>query len=197
MRSQTPPYELIARITVGLICVGYLTHRIAPAFYPGALATVMAICVILIIACVGLELYVRIGQAKAGNLFLIRNATFYTGILILVLVISNLYQLVDIHFLADEPPTYGELIARLFYVGFGLGFTTLTFSFIYFDSVMIEHRNGALHTTLPVFSVTNVAVEEEELLISSQEARDVLLRRPQFPSAAWSELRTRVSALKN
>ena len=179
------PYQRIAHIlsVILLLAVAYLV--IYPTGAPGWFLTSCWVLAGALFAAWGVEGWRLIRQLRAGQLFVVRNITFYVTLATLILLPTVLIGSGTGGF---GPATYLLLPIILFQGTRNLGRVVI-------DRVAVFFKLGAAPgVALPRYAIERVSLEEDRILIFAAE-REITLPRRYFYPRQWAGLREKLGIL--
>jgi hypothetical protein len=179
------PYQRIAHILsiVLLLAVAYLV--VYPTGLPGWVLTTGWVLAGALFAAWGMELWQLIRQFRAGQLFLVRNLTFYVTLATLILIPTVLVGSGTGGF---GPATWLLLPIILFQGTRNLGRVVI-------DRVAILFKLGAAPgISVPRFQVEAVSAQADQLIVTTP-AREITLPRRYFYPAQWQRLREELQSM--
>lgn len=190
MKHKLAPYQIIIRVGVLVLFICWFALQLQPDFFPELINVVSLVISVLLLFCFCLDVGRRYAEYRAGNFYLL-----YTGGTVLsILVALSMPIVIGIQLAVVGPANVDVTESFLLYtLCNAVGFQT--YSYLYLDSVRVEHRVGTKVTVFPRYEIAEVTEDQGELLIVSGTEEKMVVTAKQLPAARYSELRTRVSAL--
>lgn len=181
------PVEKIIRIGTLVLMALWLATYLYPICMQGWPAIGMIAVAVVLYLAVALEIYQVVSSSRQGHLYFLRTISFYTNIVILVVVMGN--YLVDV--IGDGQINGGWEMPFVLMVLL-LAYWTQTFSYVYLDSVRLSHRIGTTTTTIPLFNISQVREQEDGLLITAENGTEIFLSEKAVSADRYADLRSRL-----
>ncbi len=182
------PYQRYAQIVSALL-LGFI---VAIFFLPEVewLLTAAGILAAVVLMAVGLELYRLIRFFQRGELYLVRNLTFYVTLATFILLPALLVSAVIGRGEYFGPISYFLLPVILF---FGLQ----NLYYLHLNSIKLDVKIGpGAPASLPLFDIKQVHMKDDSISVVRDDGKGFELERNYFYPAQWRRLREELSRLK-
>lgn len=185
-QQKIPPYKSIGWTSAVTVMLGVLyVTQFAEGRFPDFLLGLLLVCSFVTLLMFALEIYRLYQLYQEGQLFPMRNLTFFTVCLSFVaLPLLGVYGFVTGFTLGAAnsllvPVFLWLMVNNLFYVRL--------------DSVGLETKNGFFNNKyIPRYEITGVEETEGNLVVSQAEGPAIRLFRAFFFEAHWATLRNRL-----
>lgn len=188
-KKKTAPYKTIGWINALVIVIGVfcVSQFMEGRFHPAVLGFLVA-CSIALLLMFALEVYRLYQDYSAGDLFPVRNLTFFIVCLSFVaLPVMGVYG-------AVTGTTLGA--ANTLLVPVFLWLVVNNLFYVRLDSVGLESKSGFLTSKyVPLFEITNVEESDGSLIVSQEDGPNIRLFKAFFFSASWATIRERLGKL--
>lgn len=160
-----------------------------PGWWPAWVISLGHGLAILIGVAFGLNAYRMYADWRSGNLFIVRNLTFYSAIFTIVVLL---------YFVIGEISGRGEMSI--------LGWWLIPMLLFYYSQQIFRVQINEVRLTLklglgepqsiPLFTVKNVSVERDGIVLERSGGERSDIKRNLFSSGQWTRLVSRLLALR-
>jgi hypothetical protein len=180
------PYQRIAHALSVLLLLAVAYFVVYPTGVAGWLLTSAWVLAGALFAAWGVECWQLIRQLRAGELFVVRNLTFYVTLATLILLPTV--------WIGSGTGSYGPATYLLLPIILFQG--TRNLGRVVIDRVVIFFKLGAAPgITVPRFAVQRISIEEDRILVVAADRELVLPRRYFYPKQ-WADLRREIANLE-